>query len=107
MQRGALSRRRAEPRADLREPICGGRACSQPADADRRVALVIAALLLLLAAVMASTRQLQLTSTYGVGPKAMPIVVAGGLALLAIGNVIMALRGDLPSARAPIPRRSC
>jgi putative tricarboxylic transport membrane protein len=39
---------------------------------------------------------LRLNSTYGVGPRAMPMVVAAGLALLAIGNGIAALRGDLP-----------
>ncbi|HEX2725554.1 MAG TPA: tripartite tricarboxylate transporter TctB family protein [Beijerinckiaceae bacterium] len=39
---------------------------------------------------------LQISSVYGVGPKAMPIVVATGLALLAVGNLITALRGDLP-----------
>jgi putative tricarboxylic transport membrane protein len=39
---------------------------------------------------------LQISSVYGLGPKAMPIIVSVGLALLAIGNAIMALRGDLP-----------
>src|SRR5262245_64744133 len=39
---------------------------------------------------------LQITQTYGVGPKAMPIVVATGLGLLAIGNLVMAFRGDFP-----------
>lgn len=39
---------------------------------------------------------LQISSVYGPGPKAMPIVVAIGLGLLAVGNTIMALRGDLP-----------
>lgn len=39
---------------------------------------------------------LQLSSVYGLGPKAMPIIVAVGLAVLAIGNAILAFRGDLP-----------
>jgi putative tricarboxylic transport membrane protein len=39
---------------------------------------------------------LQLSSVYGPGPKAMLIVVAVGLVLLAIGNAVMAWRGDLP-----------
>jgi putative tricarboxylic transport membrane protein len=40
--------------------------------------------------------KLQILSPYDLGPKVMPIVVSGGLALLAIGNGISALRGDLP-----------
>ena len=39
---------------------------------------------------------LQISSVYGPGPKAMPIIVAIGVALLAVGNAIMAFRGGLP-----------
>ena len=39
---------------------------------------------------------LTITQTYGVGPKAMPIVVATGLGLLAIGNLVLAFRGGFP-----------
>ncbi|WP_230531810.1 tripartite tricarboxylate transporter TctB family protein [Microvirga roseola] len=39
---------------------------------------------------------LQISSVYGPGPKAMPIVVASGLLLLAIANAIIAFRGGLP-----------
>lgn len=46
---------------------------------------------------------LQISSVYGVGPKAMPIVVATGLSLLAIGNLITALRGDLPERESAAP----
>ena len=60
--------------------------------------LVIAGCLLLLAAVIVwDTATLQLAPTYGVGPKAMPYVVATGLALLAIGNAWLAWRGDFPA----------
>jgi putative tricarboxylic transport membrane protein len=49
---------------------------------------------------------LQITQTYGIGPKAMPIVVAAGLGLLAIGNVVLGLRGGFPereqAAQLPI-----
>jgi putative tricarboxylic transport membrane protein len=69
--------------------------------------IVIAGALLVVAGVIwwdAST--LQLTSTYGVGPKMMPIIIGSGIAILAIANLVLALRGDLPSrdstALAPI-----
>jgi putative tricarboxylic transport membrane protein len=62
-----------------------------------RGGIVVAALLLLAAAVIAwDATTLQLTATYGLGPKAMPFVVAAGLAVLAIGNLALALRGDFP-----------
>jgi putative tricarboxylic transport membrane protein len=62
-----------------------------------RAGIVIAAVLLVLAAIITwDTSRLQLNATYGLGPKAMPFVVAAGLALLAIGNLVMALRGELP-----------
>jgi putative tricarboxylic transport membrane protein len=67
--------------------------------------LVIAALLLTAAAVVLwDTTTLQITSVYGVGPKAMPFVVAGGLALLSLGNLVMALRGDLPARESADPK---
>ncbi len=59
--------------------------------------LVIAVSLLALAGVIWwDLSNLQLSSVYGVGPKAMPIVVAAGLAVLGIGNGVLAFRGDLP-----------
>jgi putative tricarboxylic transport membrane protein len=62
-----------------------------------RAGLVIAGGLLLLAAIIFwDTANLQLAPTYGVGPKAMPYVVAIGLAVLAIGNALLAWRGDFP-----------
>lgn len=68
--------------------------------------LVVAALLVALAGVILwDMTTLQITQTYGIGPKAMPIVVAVGLALLAIGNVVLAIRGDFPEREpaAPLP----
>lgn len=68
--------------------------------------LVIAALLAGLAAVLVwDARGLQSVAMYGMGPEAMPIVVATGLALLAIGNFIDALRGNLPARESadPVP----
>lgn len=69
--------------------------------------IVIAGLLLVVAGVIWwDANSLQLTSTYGVGPKMMPIVIGAGIAVLAVANLVLALRGDLPSrdstALAPI-----
>ncbi|MFL5134086.1 MAG: tripartite tricarboxylate transporter TctB family protein [Microvirga sp.] len=59
--------------------------------------LVIALVLLALAGlVWWDMTKLQILSPYDLGPKVMPIVVSACLALLAIGNAIGALRGDLP-----------
>ena len=59
--------------------------------------LVIALILLALAAaVFWDMNRLELNAVYGIGPKAMPILVGTGLALLGIGNAVIAVRGDLP-----------
>jgi putative tricarboxylic transport membrane protein len=59
--------------------------------------LAIALILLALAGlVWWDMTKLQLLSPYDVGPKAMPVIVSAGLALLAVGNGISAFRGDLP-----------
>jgi putative tricarboxylic transport membrane protein len=75
---------------------------------ERRVdpaGVIIALALLVLAAVIWwDTTTLQISSVYGVGPKAMPIVVAVGLALLSIGNIVIALRGELPDRESSDPR---
>jgi putative tricarboxylic transport membrane protein len=68
---------------------------------DRRrvdpAGLAIAGILLALALlVFWDTNRLELNAVYGVGPKAMPYVVASGLALLALGNGVLALKGALP-----------
>jgi putative tricarboxylic transport membrane protein len=77
--------------------------------ATRRVdtaGIVIAlALFALSALIWWDLARLELTSTYGVGPKAMPMVVASGLALLGIGNLVIALRGE-HAPREPIDLRA-
>jgi putative tricarboxylic transport membrane protein len=62
------------------------------------------ALLALSAAIAWDFTSLQLTSTYGIGPKAMPIIVAGGLAILAIANLVIAWRGDFPERESYDPK---
>ncbi len=60
--------------------------------------LVIALILLVLAGVVWwDMTKLQILSPYDLGPKVMPVIVSAGLTLLAIGNGIGALRGDLPA----------
>ena len=61
------------------------------------VGFVVAVLLVALAGILIwDMSTLQITQTYGVGPKAMPIVVAIGLVLLAIGNAVLGWRGEFP-----------
>ena len=70
-----------------------------------RAGIVIAVVLAALAAVLVwDASQLQATTMYGMGPQAMPIVVAAGLGLLAIGNLIDALRGNLPPRESSDPK---
>jgi putative tricarboxylic transport membrane protein len=79
-----------------------------PAPAWRRIdsaGLVIALALAALAAVLVwDAGRLQSSTTYGMGPEVMPVVIAIGLGLLAIGNLIDALRGNLPPRESADPR---
>jgi putative tricarboxylic transport membrane protein len=64
--------------------------------------IVVAALLAVLAGlIIYDMTTLTITQTYGVGPKAMPIVVATGLILLAIGNLVLAFRHGFPERETP------
>ena len=69
--------------------------------ASRRVdsaGVVIAVALAALAVVLVwDASQLQSNNPYGMGPHVMPIVIAIGLGILAIGNLVEALRGNLPA----------
>jgi putative tricarboxylic transport membrane protein len=82
-------------------------ASSDLPSAPRRVdaaGLVIALTLAAVAAVLVwDANQLQSNTTYGMGPHAMPIVIAIGLGILAIGNLIDALRGNLPPRESADP----
>jgi putative tricarboxylic transport membrane protein len=67
--------------------------------------LVIALMLAAVAAVLVwDANQLQSNTTYGMGPGVMPIVIAIGLGILAIGNLIDALRGNLPPRESADPK---
>jgi len=70
-----------------------------------RAGLVIAFALAALAAVLVwDASRLPSVGAYGVGPGAMPVVVAVGLALLAIGNLVDTLRGNLPPRESADPK---
>ena len=68
--------------------------------ASRRIdpaGVVIAVALAGLAAVLVwDASRLQSNNPYGMGPHAMPIVIAAGLGILAVGNLVEAMRGQLP-----------
>ncbi|MDH2381825.1 tripartite tricarboxylate transporter TctB family protein [Bradyrhizobium sp. CER78] len=69
-----------------------------------RVGVVIAAALAVLAAVLVwDASKLPSTTMYGMGPEAMPVVIAIGLVILAVGNLIDALRGNLPPRESMDP----
>lgn len=75
----------------------GGGAQDTPRAGVDRAGLVIALALLLLAAVLiVDAMNIQANVVYGMGPQVMPIIIAIGLIVLAIGNGINALRGDMP-----------
>jgi putative tricarboxylic transport membrane protein len=60
--------------------------------------VVIAIALAAVAAVLVwDATQLQSNNPYGMGPHVMPVVIAIGLGILAVGNLIEALRGNLPA----------
>ena len=70
-----------------------------------RAGVVIAAALAALAVVRVwDSRQLSATTMYGMGPEVMPVVIAIGLGLLAIGNLVDALRGNLPARESADPK---
>lgn len=68
-------------------------------------ALVVASALFLAAAVILfDANGLEITSTYGLGPKAVPFVIAIGLLLLGIGHLVMAFSGEWPEPERGDPK---
>ena len=86
-----------KPRADVVE------AAGRPR-ADVAGLVIAAALLVMSGVIWWDMMRLELSSTYGLGPQAMPIVVGTGLGLLGIANLVLALRGDLPVREHANPR---
>ena len=70
-----------------------------------RAAIAIAVFLLIVAAVTAwDSSSLQIAPTYGLGPKMMAYVVAAGMAIIAIANLVLAWRGDFPERESYDPK---
>lgn len=70
-----------------------------------RTALIVAALLFLIAGVVGyDANSLTLTSNYGIGPKAVPLVVCAALAILGLCHVYVAFKGGIPRPEAADPR---
>jgi putative tricarboxylic transport membrane protein len=70
-----------------------------------RAGLVIALALAVLAGVLVwDASRLQSNTLYGMGPEVMPVIIAIGLGILAVGNLIDALRGNLPSRESVDPK---
>ena len=67
--------------------------------------MAIAGVLLLIALVIFwDAKAMQVATTYGMGPQAMPYVIATGMALLAAGNFWLAWRGDFPERESFDPK---
>lgn len=67
--------------------------------------IAVAAILIAVAGVLVyDASRVTITATYGMGPQAMPVVIAVGLVILAIGNLLMALRGDMPARESADPK---
>lgn len=69
-----------------------------------RAGFVIAGLLALLAVVLVwDASKINAVVTYGMGPEATPVVIAIGLGILAIANLIDTIRGNLPPRESADP----
>jgi putative tricarboxylic transport membrane protein len=70
-----------------------------------RAGMAIAVFLLAVAAVIAwDSTTLQLAPTYGLGPKMMAYVVAAGMAVIGLANLVMAWQGGFPERESYDPK---
>ena len=70
-----------------------------------RAGIAIAIFLLAVAAVITwDSTTLQLAPTYGLGPKMMAYVVAAGMAVIGLANLVMALQGGFPERESYDPK---
>jgi putative tricarboxylic transport membrane protein len=67
--------------------------------------LVVAALMMVTAAIIVwDSSRLTISSNYGLGPQAVPNVIAAGLVLLGVGNLFIAIRHDFPAREKADPK---
>jgi putative tricarboxylic transport membrane protein len=67
--------------------------------------MVIAGVLLLIALVIFwDASAMQVATAYGMGPQAMPYLIATGMVALAAGNFLLAWRGDFPQRESFDPK---
>lgn len=68
-------------------------------------ALIVAAALFAAAGtIVVDAMRIEITSTYGFGPAAVPYVIAAGLVILGLAHVVMAFRGTWPEPeRSDLP----
>ena len=67
--------------------------------------MAIAGILLIIALVTFwDASGMQSSTTYGMGPQAMPYVIATGMLILAAGNFLLAWRGDFPARESYDPK---
>lgn len=72
-----------------------------PARGADKPALIVGLLLLVVAFLVGyDASQQTIVSTYGIGPTAMPYVVAIGLVILGLAHFVTAFRGGLPAPEA-------
>lgn len=72
-----------------------------PSRGADRPALIVGLLLLALAGVVYyDASQQTITSNYGLGPTAMPLVACCGLVLLGVAHLVVAFKGGLPKPEA-------
>ena len=71
----------------------GGEGGRTQGGVDRAGIVISLALLAVAAVLVIDALRIQANVVYGLGPQAMPIIVAIGLAILAAGNLVNAIRG--------------
>jgi putative tricarboxylic transport membrane protein len=69
-----------------------------------KAGIVIAAILAAVAVVLVvDANRLPATTMYGMGPEVMPVVIAIGLGILALANLVDAISGNLPARESADP----
>jgi putative tricarboxylic transport membrane protein len=95
--------RRVKPGDDA-EPGEANVEAAQARKPDTAGMVIAGALLLIALVIYWDASAMQIATTYGMGPQAMPYVIATGLVILAAGNFWLAWRGDFPERESFEPK---